>query len=77
MKKIVFYYNDGSAFEKELLTDQSKDTIEIGVLRGLYSIALDDPQNFKEHFMIGYEVKDGEEVIDAHIYTKVARVKKW
>ena len=78
--KITFYYNDGSTYERELTTVQETGTIagsiECGVLRGLYSIALDDPENFKKHFVVGYKLEnDKGELVDNHIYRKVERVK--
>ena len=74
--KITFYYNDGSEYEKELSTLQEAGAIECGILRGLYSIALDDPENFKKHFVVGYKLENEKgEIIDSHIYRKVERVK--
>ena len=74
--EIIFYYNDGRAYKKELQNFKDKEAVEIGVLRALYSIALESPENFKEHYVVAYEIKDGEKIIDSHIYTKVERVKK-
>jgi len=74
--KIIFYYNDGSTYGKELTTLQEAGDIECGVLRGLYSIALDDPENFKKHFVVGYKLENEKgEMVDSHIYRKVERVK--
>ncbi len=74
MMKITFYYNDGSSYEKELTTLQDAQAIEIGVLRGLYSIALDDPENFKKHFVVGYKLENEKgELVDSHIYRKVEK----
>lgn len=74
--KITFYYNDGCTYEKQLTTLQEAGAIECGVLRGLYSIALDDPNNFKKHFVVGYKLEnENGELVDSHIYRKVERVK--
>lgn len=74
--KITFYYNDGSTYEKRLTNLQEAGAIECGVLRGLYYIALDDPENFKKHFVVGYKLEnDKGELIDSHIYRKIERVK--
>lgn len=74
--KIVFYYNDGSSYEKEFIDYQDRMAIECGILRGLYSIALDDPENFKKNFVVGYELfNDKGELVDGHIYRKVKRGK--
>jgi hypothetical protein len=74
--KIRFYYNDGSEYEKWLSSIQEVGAIECGVLRGLYSIALDDPENFKKHFVVGYKLEDDKgQLLDSHIYRKVERVK--
>lgn len=74
--KITFYYNDGFTYEKQLTTLQEAGSIECGVLRGLYSIALDDPNNFKKHFVVGYKLEnENGELVDSHIYRKVERVK--
>lgn len=74
--KIIFYYNDGNIYEKRLTYLQEAEAIECGILRGLYSIALDDPENFKKHFLVGYKlVNDKGELVDSHIYRKFERVK--
>ena len=79
--KIIFYYNDGEKIEKEFNVLQDKLAIENGVLRGLYSIALESPDFFKRHYMTGYEVIEYDEtlkreiIIDAHIYKKIERKK--
>ena len=77
MLKITFYYNDGREYENELTTLQEAQAIECGVLRGLYSIALDDPENFKKHFVIGYKLENEKgEIVDSHIYKKVEALKQ-
>lgn len=74
--KIIFYYNDGSAYEKELSSVQDAGAVECGILRGLYAIALDNPENFKKNFVVGYELfNDNGELVDGHIYRKVKRGK--
>lgn len=74
--KIIFYYNDGSTYEKELTTRQEAGAVECGILRGLYAIALDDPENFKKMYVVGYELKnDKGELVDSHIYKKAERRK--
>lgn len=74
--KIIFYYNDGSTYEKELSSKQDAGAVECGILRGLYAIALDDPENFKKNFVVGYELfNDKGELVDGHIYRKVKRGK--
>ena len=74
--KIVFYYNDGSAYEKEFIDYQDRMAIECGILRGLYAIALDDPENFKEKYGEGYKLlNDKGELVDSHTYEKVERRK--
>ncbi len=74
--KIIFYYNDGETYEKELSSKQDAGAVESGILRALYSIALDTPENFKKHFCLGYELfNDKGELVDKHIYRKVKRVK--
>ena len=74
--KIRFFYNDGSVYEKELINSNDKTAIECGVLRALYSIALNTPDNFKDHFCLGYELYNEKgELIDRQIYKKVERRK--
>lgn len=74
--KIIFYYNDGSTYERELTTLQDVQAVECGILRGLYAIALDDPENFKKNYVVGYKLlNDKGELVDSHIYRKVKRVK--
>lgn len=73
--KITFYYNDGSAYEKHFKTLLDATAIECGILRGLYAIAIDDPKNFKEHFVVGYKLEDNKGMLlDSYIYRKVERV---
>lgn len=67
--KITFYYNDGCTYEKRVTNLQEVVAIECGVLRGLYIIALDDPENFKKHFVVSYKLEnDKGEIVDSHIY---------
>lgn len=79
--KIIFYYNDGEKIEKDFTVLQDKLAIENGILRGLYSIALETPDFFKRHYMVGYEVIEYDEtlkreiIIDTHIYKKIERKK--
>ena len=74
--KIIFYYNDGETYEKVLPCKKDVVAVECGILRGLYAIALDDPENFKKNFVVGYKLfNDKGELIDSHIYRKVKRVK--
>ena len=74
--KIIFYYNDGETYEKYLSSKQDAGAVECGILRGLYAIALDDPENFKKNFVVGYKIlNDKGELVDSHIYRKVKRVK--
>lgn len=74
--KITFYYNDGDIYEQELTEKRDVMAIECGVLRALYSIALNNPENFKEHYMTGYKVEDEKgDLLDSHIYKAVERRK--
>lgn len=74
--KIIFYFNDGNAYEKKLSSLQDAQAVECGVLRGLYAIALNDPENFKENFVVGYKLlNDKGELVDSHTYEKVERRK--
>ena len=74
--KITFYYNDGDIYEKELAEKRDAMAIECGVLRALYSIALDNPENFKEHYLLCYKVEDDKgSLLDSHIYKEVERRK--
>ena len=74
--KIIFFFKQKTAYEKRLTNLKEAGAIECGVLRGLYSIALDDPENFKKHFVVGYKLENEKgELVDSHIYRKVEKVK--
>lgn len=67
--KIIYYYNDGSTDESEVMKTSDKMAIECGVLRGLYSIALANPEIFNKRFCVGYKLVDDKgELVDSHIY---------
>ncbi len=78
MITITFYYNDGSADQGHISDTKNYTAVECGILRGVYSLALNNPEVLKSRFLIAYKLEDDKgKMLDKNFYVSESDLNKY